>query len=294
MKQTLIRAPAISRRRIIETAEDISRRYFHAVGLDRIDLGISFDSVYEHLIYPEYEIDLIEDEDLGYDSESGEKIFGRYDPTANEAFIDPCLRNDPRRTFTLWHEVGGHGILQGEHLRQQLAKNGSVSTTATALTPQTEDILEKQANLFAGHAAAPRWLVEGSIQKTFGLSRWQPYQFTGPGRYTFALKSGTLFHYCDTFSEVCLRIAQYIRWRFGQLSFEALSYQVAQSRMVIDMTERPAAPSLLRTEAKANKPVRVGQSVRRVDRSHPSMSASRDRLGVLVPELATTAGYDCN
>lgn len=268
MKQTFIRPPTITRRKIIEAAEGISRRYFHVVGLDRIELGISFDSVYEHLIYPEYEIDLIEDEDLGYDPVSGEKIFGRYDPTANEAFVDPCLRNDPRRTFTLWHEVGGHGILQGEWLRQQIAKNESVCTTATAITPQTEDVFEKQANLFAGHAAAPRWLVEGCIQKTFGLPRWQPYRFIGPGRYTFALKSGTLFHYCDTFSEVCLRISQYIRWRFGRLSFEALSYQVAQCGMVVDKTARSESPSLHRTETRAGKPVGVGPSLRRVDRSH--------------------------
>lgn len=76
--------------------------------------AISFSSVYDNVVYPQYEIIVEEGCDLGVDDE-GQKILGEYDPLSNIAYIDDAISeesNDPRRTFTLWHEVGGHGVLQ--------------------------------------------------------------------------------------------------------------------------------------------------------------------------------------
>ena len=119
-----IEAPPFSEGRIIRTAEELMRAYVRETDPDPAFFTTNFDHVYENYIYPKFEIALEEDCDLGYD-ERGEKILGTYDFQTNTAYIDACLgpRNrDPRRVFTCWHEVGGHGILQGEWLRRELAR----------------------------------------------------------------------------------------------------------------------------------------------------------------------------
>jgi hypothetical protein len=53
-----IRHPALSRRQIIGQAEALVRRHFDIVGHSAARLGIRFESIYENVIYPDYEIDL--------------------------------------------------------------------------------------------------------------------------------------------------------------------------------------------------------------------------------------------
>lgn len=232
----LIKPPPFSRQEIIRRATDLIRGYARCVGDDFAMLGMNFDVIFEEYIYPEYEIELVEDQDLDVD-ENGEKILGLFQPEFNRVFIDPSLKGDPRRVFTLWHEVGGHAVLQGDWLRREMNRIGMVRgivTTAPMLTPQAEGILERQANLFAAHAAAPVGFVSYAIYKTFGLNR--PYRYIGPGRYCFALSSGTRSREVADFTELCNCIAYYIKHWFGGLSVEALSYQVAESKMVVDTT----------------------------------------------------------
>ena len=98
---------------------------------------------------------------LGHD-EQRNKILGRFDVETNTAYIDTSLgpeSPDPRRIFTCWHEVGGHGILQGQWLCRELARSHRfryIITTEDSLDGRTRYELDRQANLFAAHAAAPR------------------------------------------------------------------------------------------------------------------------------------------
>lgn len=166
----LINPPPFSRQQIIRHATDLIRGYAHCVGKDFAMLGINFDIIFEEYIYPEYEIELVEDCDLGVD-EDGEKVLGFFQPEFNRVFIDQSLKGDPRRVFTCWHEVGGHAVLQGDWLRKEINRVGMVReivTTAPMLSPQAEGTLERQANLFAAHAAAPAGFVSYAIQETFG------------------------------------------------------------------------------------------------------------------------------
>jgi hypothetical protein len=78
--------------------------------------GLHFDDFYEKVIFPRFQIDLYEDEDLGFDDD-GRKRLGRYDVLRNAAHLDLVISRDggdPRRIFTCWHEVAGHGALHGE------------------------------------------------------------------------------------------------------------------------------------------------------------------------------------
>src|SRR5437016_4462903 len=115
-----IQAPPLRRQEIIERAGQLIEQYRRVVGTTRIfHYGLHFDDVYEQVIYPEYQIGLDESQDLGTDA-VGKKILGWFDPVQNKVFIDRSLKDDSRRAFTLWHEVGGHGVLQGAWLRDQI------------------------------------------------------------------------------------------------------------------------------------------------------------------------------
>src|SRR5262249_12484155 len=149
---------------------------------DLVTRGLRFDDVYDDIIYPHYGIELDESRHLGAD-DAGKKILGCYEPTRNRALIDRSLRDDPRRVFTLWHEVGGHGVLQGQWFRDQLNQRSfeAIVTTDASLAPDTVDALERQANIFASHAAAPSWLVDAVIAKVFRPTKL--FLFFGPCLY---------------------------------------------------------------------------------------------------------------
>ena len=243
MGKVSLRPPPLTKQHIIQKAETLAREYIDSIGPDKARLGISFDVAYEHVMYPQYGIELIDGFDLGND-ENGKKILGEFDPFENKAYIDACLmpaRNDRRRTFTCWHEVAGHGILHGKWLRDQYSDcSARMVTTTDAIEMRPENHFEWQANLFAAHAAAPRWYVDYAILKVFVLS--QPFRYIGPEVYSYCLSSGTRFHSAATYLDVCYRIAQYIRPYFGNLSIEALSYRVAESRWVADLSGMETIP----------------------------------------------------
>ena len=118
-----IDAPPFSNRRIVRSAEELTKNYVRAMKPDPRLLTINLDHVYENHIYPKYGIGLEEDCNLGHDKQ-GKKILGRFDVETNTAYIDASLGpkgRGHRRIFTCWYEVGGHGILQGEWLRRELA-----------------------------------------------------------------------------------------------------------------------------------------------------------------------------
>jgi hypothetical protein len=144
---------------------------------DLVKNGLQFDRVYEEVIYPNYGIGLDEETDLGFD-DAGRKIFGYFEPGENKAYIDLSLRKDPRREFTRWHEVAGHGILQGAWLRKLMSRG---VTTEDDLAPGTINVLERQANLFAANAAAPLWLVDAMIVRVFRPTK--PFFYPGPCGY---------------------------------------------------------------------------------------------------------------
>ena len=91
-------------------AASAANRLMPAVTVSAEMLSMSFEAIYEQLIYPDYGIVLEDKYDLGYDND-GIKILGKYDSKENVAFIDRSVsEKDPRRSFTCYHEVGGHAV----------------------------------------------------------------------------------------------------------------------------------------------------------------------------------------
>ena len=234
-----IEAPRFSNRWIVQTAEELTKRYVRATHPDPALLTMNFDLQYDNYIYPEYEIALEEGYDLGYDAQ-GAKILGTFDFETNTAYIDATLgppNRDPRRVFTCWHEVGGHGILQGEWFRREFARSPHsryVVTTEWSIDRRTEYRLDRQANLFAAHAAAPTWFLRHVIQETYQPTH--SVRYTGPGTYSLVVKDATVWRDVDDFDHLCRIVAYYIRSRFGGLSLEALGYRLAEIGFVTDVS----------------------------------------------------------
>ena len=73
-----IQAPQFSNSEIIRRAEKLTKQFAKSIEPEIALLFTSFDAIYAEIIYPEFEIELRENYDLGFD-EDGVKILGEYD-----------------------------------------------------------------------------------------------------------------------------------------------------------------------------------------------------------------------
>jgi hypothetical protein len=225
--------PAMSEQQIRQRAESIFWEYVGEVGENYLfSRGIDFDEVYEAVIYPRYEIEFVKTEDLGVDDD-GIEILGEFLPKDNTALISRRLFDnaDPRKVFTECHEVGGHGILHGQFLRENATKYPKLYTTEKAII-ETEDVwrkfntFERQANTFAASFIAPAGYVLALYWKLFGAKRRVNY--TGPGRYSLCFNDYTYYVNVASPYQLAWIIAKRMKHYFWGLSTESLSYKVLE------------------------------------------------------------------
>lgn len=233
-------APRWTKADIIAAAARLGQQYEAIVGREHIlSHGLHFDDFYEKLLFPTFHTDLYEDAELGED-EGGRVLLGRYDVRENVAYLDRAISresNDPRRAFTCWHEVAGHGALQGAWLRNQLERTGDfevINVTEYSLSANAERRLEWQANLFASRLAAPDWLVNYAVNKTFRPTG--SFVFTGPCIYWLDVQGLRLRKYVVDAGDLCGWIGAKISGYFGGLSAEAIGYRLADLGWVRDRT----------------------------------------------------------
>jgi hypothetical protein len=239
MKREII-APNFSRSKIIDGAKRLGDMYETIVGRDYIlRNGLHFHDIYEKLLYPKFKIELFEGGELGTDQD-GQKILGRYDVAANTAHLDQIISaesGDPRRAFTCWHEVAGHGVLQGKWLREQVATTGmfgTIKVTEIDLSASVERRLEWQANLFASRLAAPDWLVNYAIKKLINPGR--KFLFREPCIYWLNIQGLPLRKYIVDAGDLSGWIGSKISGYFGGLSAEAIGYRITEIGWIDDRT----------------------------------------------------------
>ena len=233
-----IAPPRYTKAQIIQKADALIRRYEHIVGPNVLRrVGLSFDDIYHRVIQPEYGIGFSEEHDLGHD------VLGCYNPVPHDMNVNARMgrsTGDPRRAWTCWHELG-HAILHGPWLDACIdagLQSANIVTTEEGLTAHVENTLEWQANIFAAHASAPRWLIDELIYEAFALLD-RPLHFQGPAYYDFYVRDRDRPHqYVASFDEYCKRIATFIRCRFWGLSVESLSYRVRESPIVGDVSRQ--------------------------------------------------------
>lgn len=230
-RKSRISAPSLTPAQILCSAESLIDEFLKIRGPQHLrHYGLRFEDVYADFIYPKYRIELVEDEPLGED-EAGKKILGRFDPAANTAFIDPILNQtnaDPRRAWTLWHEVGGHGVLQGEWLRRELRR--IVTVTDDSLSATTVNRLEQQANTFAAGAAAPAWFVRQVMRQM--IPERVTFPFYEPCDYWLVVQGLRVHRVVHDADDLCRWIGGKINGYFGGLSAEAIGYRLKELGIV--------------------------------------------------------------
>lgn len=231
-----ITAPPFKNSHIDDLASALVKRFEAVAGRDHLlKHGMRFRELYEQVIYPDYEIELVEDVDLAFDS-AGKKVLGVYDVEGNTVMIDRSINEqsgDPRRTFTLHHEVLGHGVLQGSWLRQERERfpNFLVSTEES-IGSEVVSTLERQANRFAAITSAPPWLVDAALILTFRPTK--PFVYLRPSQYWLDVRGTSRPYDVTSHANLCERLAFFIRDWFDGLSVQSLSYRVSTSRLVAD------------------------------------------------------------
>lgn len=237
----------LSAQEIIRKAALEFRRYA-VFNKNVFELGMSFDSMYEEYIYPTYEIGL-KYEDLGFD-EAGQRILGTFLPVEKIAKIDSSLRKSPQRVFTLFHEVCGHGILQGDWLRKNMARlqHGRVASVEHTPDFTYDHGLEWQANLFAAHLAAPTQLITEFATKKLKLNR--TVEFKGPGFYGVETVDGYREFRCQTFDAILTMLALPLQRYFGHLSVQSLAIRLGECGVAVDRAPKPRTSNGINRVAK--------------------------------------------
>jgi len=231
--QGSVSAEPMSKREIIDRADRFWWKVLGELGTHHIlTHGLSFDDIYEAVIYPQHEVILERNVDLGVD-DFGVPILGQYLPKEMTALVDRKLSEtgDPRLPSVSWHEAGGHGVLQGKYLKACQGRIRKLCDTDRSLR-LIENTFELQANTFARHVAAPMGLVWVTFQRVFGISRKIP--FCGPRVYMLNGQKT----YAASPIDLAWKIARTMQHRFGGLSAECLAYQLIQIAVAYEGYDR--------------------------------------------------------
>ncbi len=223
----------MSEQQIRHEAHQLSLKFLAEVGPEHVlRRGMNFDELYDAVLYPEYEIEFVKEENLGVDDD-GVRIMGEFLPKYNTALVDKKLFdcNDPRRVFTECHEVIGHGVLHGPFLRDNARKYPKLYSTedviglgSSGFSWKQMNTFEWQANVFAANVIAPPTYVWCVLLKLFGLR--SKIRFCGPRWYSLSFNEMNWPVYAASPFNLAWIIAKRIRHYFGGLSSECLAYQV--------------------------------------------------------------------
>ncbi len=115
-------------------AEQLTLAYAEQVGLDAARLGISFQVVYEELIYPDFGIELQEGLDLGFD-DAGKKIFGQFLPAENIVQIDRIISHDHNHPQRVSH-TGTRSVVMEYCKANGYANNSNFVVVQAASLPR--------------------------------------------------------------------------------------------------------------------------------------------------------------
>jgi hypothetical protein len=107
-----------------------------------------------------------------------------------------------------------------------------VTTDAEGLCEPELLLVEREANVFAGHAAAPQWLLNHALRTTFGLTH--PLTFIRASVYCFEVKGIRIRRRILSFQHLCQVVARYIQPWFGGLSAESISYRLQNNDWLLN------------------------------------------------------------
>jgi hypothetical protein len=222
-------APYIGKDQIRDLALEILEEYFHEKGWSSLDeLSTDLQDIYENVLYPRYEFELVTREDLGCIGD--EKVLGKVIPKKQAILIDKSIappNNDPRFTFTLGHEIG-HSVLHRDY-KNLFRCTGKVIFLHTDFDP-----LEFQANVFAEYIIMPDHLVLHRFAKCYGIQR--PFVYSGPGEYW--VTADDLPRRCQirSYTHLCSKLAAPMTGFFSNISKQSLGLKMHKLGLVRNLT----------------------------------------------------------
>lgn len=234
--------PIVSSDSIITLAERCVSEYLHQKRFRRLEaVRIDLQEMYEMVLYPAYEYQVITSVDLGY--HNGEKVLGKTIQKERTILLDPSISPpnlDPRYTFTFGHEQG-HGILHARHQElYRCAPTGALETTANKGTP------ESQANLFSEHLVMPDGLVKCKFQLCYRPTT--PFRYLGRGNYGFETFGDKMKRLIDSYTEFCEVLARPLARDFSNISITSLALKIHKLGLVQNYTSETIfeEPTLIR------------------------------------------------
>jgi len=230
MKTSPIIQKPLTRRDIISLAEDIIIEYVKEKGWNRVeDFKLDLQELYEYVIYPRYEYQLIQSEDLGY--KENEKVLGKVISNDRVILIDRSISPpnfDARFTFTLGHEFG-HGVLHPgskEHFR---------CSSKDILGSAIIDEREVQANCFSEHLVMPNNLVLELIKLCYHPDK--PFIYIGQGEYCFDVFGKNVLKKIGSYTEFCRMLAWPLTGFFSDISRLSLGLKIHKLGIISNRTQ---------------------------------------------------------
>lgn len=226
--------PRLSKHEIRQIAQHHTNRFEQVVGSQTIAAeGFAFSLFYEQYAKPLLGVRLIDGVDIDQ-PDDGSEVLGRYIPSLDLIQISTIVgpgSADPRRAFTLWHEMG-HAILHSYFKDRRLLGRETQSprsTTSDHAAGRCNGDAEWQANVIAGMLGAPaRWL---RFAVYTALNCDKSIIFTSPTTYTIGRDHCSRV-WCDSVDELAEAVARRIALRFGGLSVQSIAIQLKEERFV--------------------------------------------------------------
>jgi len=214
---------------------DIIQEYIREMGWTKPEqIIIDLREIYEIVLYPRYECQLITDMDLG--DHEDRKVLGKFVGKDRVVLVDKSISppaRDARFTFTLGHEFG-HAVLHPGGHRLFRCNNRDI------FSARGIDLREIQANIFSENLIMPDWIVLKKFQHSFQLSR--PIRYIGPGRYCLCAHGVDRYFKIKSYADLCHAVSGLMVRHFSNISKQSMSYKVQNLGIVVNCTHENYDP----------------------------------------------------
>lgn len=207
-------------------AVDCLNKYMAEKGWESLDdIVIDVEDIYDNVIYPEHEFDLVKGVDLG--EHDGRKGFGATIIREKTIFIAQSIsdKKNPEFAWTLAHEIG-HVLLHTE-------KDFLLPYTGEKMLFNEHYLNELHADCFAEHLVTPHALVNYRFIQHYGARN--RFSYGGPGDYLIDQISCNVSSLTDLYQKLANPLTHY----FSDVSVEYLANTMQKLRLVEDKTLKP-------------------------------------------------------
>ena len=219
----------ISRGDIKALTKSLLKEHRDAMGWTKPD-QVRFDlrEIYETVLYPKYEYELITNMDLGFVDQL--KVLGKVIMEDRVVLLDRSIappNQHPQFVFTMGHEFG-HSILH------QSERELFRCTSPMITRPTQDDILEIQANAFSENLLMPDGWVIYRFRQCYETER--PFRYVGKGTYWFTQYGVSRKLSVSSYTDLCRLVGLPLCKYFSNTSKTSMSLKLHKLGLVQNLT----------------------------------------------------------